>query len=410
VQSIIQAYGMNSFRNVSSETELKDSDLLPKKIQFRTKYVLIKCVLASALVLAICELAARLWVFVDPPVRSGNQIFEEKLYVLQSIPAGKPIIFCMGDSKMNRAVYPDLLKSLLAEKGLDIEVANLSVDGAPLSLEKKLLTLASDHRIVPKILLYDLPITCLSTASPADVAKRKEALLKLTEKDESGLKFLNDTSFGRELLKKRTSMDAITIFFDNQSMLVKYRGHFKSRLKEYFSVVFNYPIYEMNTRKKVADYTPQVSMRGWNPNHTMLQKEMYEHLEPRMVTAQMKDQQIIDSLVPTHVAVEEYAAIQDFCTRHNICLAVVWLPHYAPFFDKYVFPSQLHDAGIAEKIRAADDPKNNLNTIVLDSANTDLKSFTDPWHINTYGAIETTRALSTVLSAAPYRKVISGGN
>jgi hypothetical protein len=151
-----------------AESAKKSSDPTPNSSnKSSAKWIVFRSLLAAVSVFAACELAARFLVFVDPPVRSGNQLFEEKLYILQSITPGKPVIFCMGDSKMNRAIYPDLLKALLAKNGLDIEVANLAVDGAPPSMMKKLLKLAVEHQIVPKLVICDMPITCMSTESPS---------------------------------------------------------------------------------------------------------------------------------------------------------------------------------------------------------------------------------------------------
>lgn len=394
-----------------AESAKKSSDPTPNSSnKSSAKWIVFRSLLAAVSVFAACELAARFLVFVDPPVRSGNQLFEEKLYILQSITPGKPVIFCMGDSKMNRAIYPDLLKALLAKNGLDIEVANLAVDGAPPSMMKKLLKLAVEHQIVPKLVICDMPITCMSTESPAEVTAIKNLNLTRAEDKDPGLKFLYNTSFGRGLLEKQTFLDQLVMFVDNHSELIKYRGHFKSRIKEFANLVFNYPAYEMSTRKKTGDYNLQASMRGWNPNHTMLDSALWEHQESLINVAELHAARDGDANQPAHVVTENYAAIQQFCTQHNICFSLVWLPHYAPFFDKHAFSSGLPNALIAEKIRGADDARHNLHTIVIEKGSNDLKCFTDPWHINTYGAVETTRALSEVLCEEPYRGVLLDEN
>ena len=238
----------------------------------RTEWSTISIFLAVASVLLFAELVARFLVFIDPPVLTGNQIFEEKYYVLQSVKPKTPVIFCLGDSMMSRAIYPDLLKSLLEEQGINVEVVNLAVDGSSTDVAKKFLQLALKRHVEPSLVLCNLPVTCLSGTSQAKPTKISLPVAEPPDELEDP-KFLHNTYLGRSLLENPNFGDRLNVLVESESAIIRNRGYFKSRIKEFIGSIFNFPYFESRSRKPVGNYFPLVSYRGWNPNHGMLNAE-----------------------------------------------------------------------------------------------------------------------------------------
>jgi hypothetical protein len=366
----------------------------------------VAAVLSTVCVVAVAEVLARFIVYLAPPLQSMNVMFDEKYFVLEHIvPDDRPIIFFMGDSMMNRAIYPDLLQALLRKNGMDVQVVNLGIDGATPALSEELLKVAIKRRVIPALLFYDLNIPAPAYTQNLNNAKN----IKNPQMFDPNVKQLNDSFMGRCLLRThRDVLRNLLCSLEVKSILYRNRSYFKDKIRSFAGVVFDFNNFDQTIKKPVADYYPVASYMGWNPNPSIMTSEEFAKFDklsqPFLET--LNSLRAASPSFATQLKFERYSPLQNSCKDNSIRMALVWLPHYAPFFDDHLFSKPATDASISASLKATNDPKSNNYRVTMESINHDLIYFTDPWHMNTYGSIKTTRDFAELLSTAPFADIL----
>jgi hypothetical protein len=336
--------------------------------------------IVAILTLLLAEGAARSLVAISHPTATYSKEFDKKLFIAQTKSKAKDgtIVF-LGDSKINRGIYPELISQSLAEKRqLDLQVKNLALAAGTPDMALFMLKESVRSSGKPKLVVFNL--------NPAFFKPEIRKQLKTTKNPQF---HLLKTHIGRCTFKPSTRIqDRLVCWLESKSYLLQYRNMFKKYLQDSVKAWQN-PIRSIKRDlRPVQAPKLEVSPGGWSP------------LYPFMTNAEANTVKNIDISRWDESLVQPLVA---YCKQDNIPLLLVWMPEYQTHFvkngrivDTY-FPTQFE--------QFAD--RSGARFLNLFTSEPRLEFYYNHNHLNAQGAIQISKKIAQILAGPEYSGILS---
>ena len=342
--------------------------------------------LSVLLTLVLCESLARLFISYSQPPQFGSFEYDSKYIAATATkPAtNKRSVVFVGTSYTSRAVYAELLHSLLAERGLDLDIYNFASSGSWPKDELFLIESAIKNGASPALIVYDVTPAVLHCRS--DIFRGHSALL-------------SSSYMGQYLIpKERSYIERARAWAQKHFYLVRYRSFLHTRLLEIPGRILNPDRTLLNWRPGAVQ--KESSPEGWAPAYNIADEKALQ-LSVLERAAMVKFMHGAESSNSDSIIVPE---LKKFCTDKNIPLLLVWYPVHGESTEFHEKAFGDTPGKLATRLSEA---SRKSGALFLDlHEDSDQSHFFNCDHLNATGAISVTRRLADYFSTGPLRPLL----
>ena len=336
----------------------------------------------------------------NPPF--NNPLLDQKLALYQQrlTEQGRPDVLIMGSSRALRGVDPHVLQEALAAQGYrDVDIFNFSVNGATAQVVDLMIRRILTPEQLPKLIIW-------ADGARAFNSGRVDATYKAIESSE-GYKQLNAGIFPNPTGIQSQSQDQNTQPFAglskryqsvddwlNQSIAklsstYPQRDDLKSSFRDGFVELIENRFPQTSTPKdKESLAEASIDLDGFLPLSVRFNPTNYYQNHPRVAGAYDGDYQTFELKGQQDLALE---ALLKFAKANNINIVFVNLPLNKDYLDPV---RSKYEAEFQQYMRSSPVEQGlifrNLSNLLLEKPD----HFSDPSHLNRYGAYEVSKQLA----------------
>ncbi|MCP2728291.1 DUF1574 family protein [Limnofasciculus baicalensis] len=337
----------------------------------------------------------------NPPF--NNPLLDQKLALYQQrmTEQGRPDVLIMGSSRALRGVDPHVLQEALAAQGYrDVDIFNFAVNGATAQVVDLMIRRILTPEQLPKLIIW-------ADGARAFNSGRVDATYQAIE-DSEGYKQLKAGIFPNPTGIQSQSQDKIAQPFAefskryqsvddwlNQSLAklsstYPQRDDLKSSLRDFFVDMIENRFPQTSTPKDKEESLPEASidLDGFLPLSIRFNPTTYYQNHPRVAGAYDGDYQTFELKGQQDLALE---ALLKFAKENNINIVFVNLPLNKDYLDPV---RSKYEAEFQQYMRSSPVEQGlifrNLSNLLLEKPD----HFSDPSHLNRYGAYAVSKQLS----------------
>jgi hypothetical protein len=339
---------------------------------------------AVALVVLAAECIARILVVAGHPRRGVSPEFDVKMLVARSPVKGsaKQLVF-IGGSYTKWAIYPELLRARLKDKGIDVWPKNLGTRRSCVQEHIALLQEAVRQAGPKAVVFYDL---------------RQDAFLEDFQLDDT-LNYsaaFRSSYAGHQYLGSHNICDAAYSFAEQNLSLVRDRSYLRDELFNSIGSIVDFDS-SYDHRTPLEDGVKlEVSEMGTSAGYVSLPRDEW----------MKKFSQCHDFLwsdkYDKRWSLTWFNQVKDFCMARQLPLVVVWLPECHPY------PEGERERDLSVKYSQLADNK-NVWYIDMHSTDHNMLHYRDPAHLNIAGSAQATEFLANRLAQEPFRSLVQSG-
>jgi hypothetical protein len=372
------------------------TEVTPQK-QLVTRGQLRRWMLQFALVglvlFGLAEVGARALVAaIHPPMSHATQFDLKYLMATDKRYQQSPTMVVLGNSYMNRALYPDWFRYQLLQAKRPLGVINLANSAATPKVNAYLLKafLEKGHNSAAAVILNVHPRMFLS-----DTRQTSGRITPLPDSVETRLQA---SYLGRcELNPSSDWASHLTCAAESASYLLRYRGWLKEVLGQSQAIF-----------KPIQRPSPGVSRiarnelppHGWAPGYDVIAPGEFDTTLAELHDQEYRKYRLNPALKQQFEASSDrLAPIVAFCQARHIPLVLVWLPQHPKANQFYGFSRhQLQEAQAVWR-QTAQQP--GVWYVDLHDRLPGDQYYYDTGHVNVVGAVEVTKLLATAINALP---------
>ncbi|NEO32705.1 MAG: DUF1574 domain-containing protein [Symploca sp. SIO3C6] len=334
----------------------------------------------------------------------NNLLLNEKLALYQQrlLQTGPPDVLIIGSSRAMRGVDPQALQNLLAAQGYtDIEVFNFGVNGATAQVVEFVLRRILMPEQLPKLIIWADGARAFNSGRE-DITYQAIANSQAYQKIEAGTFPFLSTNSSQTLVHQEQPLAYLNSSYQsisewlNQSLgsispTYSQRQQFKSRLQEQLITILKLASFRQTAQthspQKLSAQEP-VDFNGFLAVSTRFNSATYYQQHPRVAGAYDSNYQSFQLAGEQHRALK---AILKFTQEQNISIVFVNLPLTKDYLDpvrsKYEEQFRLH-------MHATAMDRGLIFRDLADLLLTKDDYFSDPSHLNRYGAYQISKYLA----------------
>jgi hypothetical protein len=340
------------------------------------------------------------------PLSFNNPLLEEKLAQYQSICAkqGVPDVLIVGSSRALRGVDPDVLQRSLGERGHpDLRIYNFGINGATARTVDLLLRQLLTAKQLPKLIIWADGARAFNSGR---IDRTYEAIVSSNRYRQSILMSGGSNNNQSPLFQVQTAVKssyeaidtAISNGFSRVSPIYHHRAEMKSWLQSQLPTIGNPDTHgsEMNLDADTTKNWKYIS-NGFLPLEVKFDPNTYYQHYTKVTGASDGDYGNFQLAGSQHQALQQ---VIDLLGNRKIPLVFVNLPLTDIYLDKY---RQTHENAFKQYMQESANLK-RLTFVDLDGLlNTRYDLFSDPSHLNQFGANEVSSQLAKI-SSIPWQK------
>jgi hypothetical protein len=336
----------------------------------------------------------------------NNPLLDEKLAQYRSICAkqGVPDVLIVGSSRALRGVDPDVLQRSLGKSGHpDLKIYNVGINGATAQTVDLLLRQVLTAKQLPKLVIWADGARAFNSGR---IDRTYENIISSNRYRQSILMSGGSNNHQSPLFQVQTAVKssyeaidtATTSGFGRVSPVYHHRAEMKSWLRSQLPTMGNLESHgsEMNLdsdTNKNWKYNPD----GFLPLAVKFDPNTYYQHYTKVTGSGDGDYGNFQLAGSQHQALQQ---VMDLLAQRQIPLVFVNLPLTDIYLDKY---RQTHEATFKQYMQESANLK-RLTFVDLDgSLNTRYDLFSDPSHLNQFGATEVSSQLAKI-SSIPWGK------
>ncbi len=161
--------------------------------------------------------------FCSHPLVSRHRQYDQKYMVANTMFPHNKYVVLMGNSMINKGVYPELLTELLKKGGIkDVRVVNLALDGGAQSDALKYLGFLAQRGVQPALVIYNFDVQ----------STQHQSNMFASNQDKT---FLYNSLLDRPKDLRRSLLSNI----DRTITLIRYREQYKTYIDDFFATCAN---------------------------------------------------------------------------------------------------------------------------------------------------------------------------
>ncbi len=342
---------------------------------------------------------------VTSPLSFNNPLLDEKLAQYRSIctQEGVPDVLIVGSSRALRGVDPDVLRRTLDERGYpDLKIYNFGINGATARTVDLLLRQVLTVKQLPKLIIWADGARAFNSGR---IDRTYENIISSNRYRQSILMSGGNNNNQSPLFQIQTAVKSsyeaidttISSGFGQVSPVYHHRGEIKTWLQSQLPNMGNLDRGSENHLDADTNKNWQYNPDGFLPLEVKFNPHTYYQSYTKVSGAGDGDYGNFQLAGSQHQALQE---VIDLLTQRKVSLVFVNLPLTDIYLDKY---RQNHETNFKEYMQVSAN-LNRLTFVDLDgSFNTRYDLFSDPSHLNQFGASEVSRQLANT-SSIPWRK------
>jgi Protein of unknown function (DUF1574) len=343
---------------------------------------------------------------VTSPLSFNNPLLEEKLAQYRSICAkqGAPDVLIVGSSRALRGVDPAVLQRSLGERGYaDLKVYNFGINGATARTVDLLLRQILTVKQLPKLVIWADGARAFNSGR---IDRTYDNIISSNRYRQSILMSGGNNNNQSPLFQIQTAVKssyeaidtATTSGFSQVSPVYHHREKMKSWLQSQLPIMGNL---DKGISKSNLDNDPNRNWKhnpdGFLPIEVKFDPNTYYQHYTKVTGSGDGDYANFQLAGSQHQALQQ---VVDLLADRKIPLVFVNLPLTDIYLDKY---RQTHETAFKQYMQESANLK-RLTFVDLDvSLNTRYDLFSDPSHLNQFGATEVSSQL-TKISSIPWGK------
>jgi hypothetical protein len=338
---------------------------------------------------------------VTSPLSFNNPLLDEKLTQYRSICAkqGVPDVLIVGSSRALRGVDPDVLRQSLGERGYsDLKIYNFGINGATARTVDLLLRQVLTAKQLPKLIVWADGARAFNSGR---IDRTYEAIVSSNRYRQSILMSGGNNNNQSPLFQVQTAVKSsyeaidttVSSGFSHVSPVFHHRAEMKSWLQSQLPTMGNLEARgsEMNLDSD-TNKNWKYNVDGFLPLQIKFDPKTYYQHYTKVSGYSDGDYGNFQLAGSQHQALQQ---VVDLVAQHKIPLVFVNLPLTDIYLDKY---RQTHETAFKQYMQASANSK-RLTFVDLDgSFNTQYNLFSDPSHLNQFGATEVSAQLAKTAS------------
>lgn len=343
---------------------------------------------------------------VTSPLSFNNTLLDEKLIQYRSICAkqGVPDVLIVGSSRALRGVDPEVLRRSLGEGGYaDIKIYNFGINGATARTVDLLLRQVLTAKELPKLIIWADGARAFNSGR---IDRTYENIVSSNRYRQSILMSGGNNNNQSLLFQVQTAVkssyeaidNTISTGFKQVSPVYHHRAEMKSWLQSQLPTMGNLENSgsEMNLDSD-TNKNWKYNADGFLPLAVKFDPDTYYQRYAKVTGASDGDYGNFQLAGSQHQALQQ---VVDLVAQHKVSLVFVNLPLTDIYLDKY---RQTHETAFKQYMQELANLK-RLTFVDLDgSFNTRHELFSDPSHLNQFGANEVSIQLAKT-SSIPWQK------
>jgi hypothetical protein len=340
------------------------------------------------------------------PLSFNNPLLEEKLAQYQSICAkqGVPDVLIVGSSRALRGIDPDVLQSNLGSQGYpDLKIYNFGINGATARTVDLLLRQVLTAKQLPKLIIWADGSRAFNSGR---IDRTYEAIVASNRYRQSILMSGGSNNNQSPLFQVQTAVKSsyeaidtvVSNGFGQVSPVYHHRGEMKSWLQSKLPTLGNLDSSgsEMNLDSD-TNKNWKYSANGFLPLEVKFDPNTYYQHYTKVTGASDGDYGNFQLAGSQHQALQQ---VIDLLSDRKIPLVFVNLPLTDIYLDKY---RKTHETAFKQYMQQSANLK-RLTFVDLDGLfNTRYNLFSDPSHLNQFGANEVSSQLAKI-SSIPWQR------
>lgn len=325
----------------------------------------------------------------------NNSLLEQKLAQYQTlcIQDGVPDVLIIGSSRALRGIDPTTLRQSLTDRvGVDVKVYNFGINGATAQVVDLILRQLLKPQQLPKLVIWADGARAFNsgradrTYETIALSDRYRQLALMSASSSNTLPILQaQSSF-------KNSYQAIDSAVDRQlaqvSSVYQHRDLLKTRLQAQVPLVNEIVDSSTALISPTSDQEPQIDGDGFLPLAVKFDPDTYYQSHPKVTGDSDADYSNFQLLGIQHQALQQ---VTNLLSTHRVPLIFVNVPVSDIYLDKF---RQAGEMNFKQYMQQFVD-LNQLTFVDMDGfLNTQYDRFSDPSHLNQFGASEVSRYLA----------------